>query len=73
MDWYGADPFQTLKSTISFGYKLKKKHEEMQKTMVNNNIVPAFLASVFDPSELFAVNENFSCDKSHKINVSPST
>ena len=41
--------------------------------MVNNDIVPAFLASVFDPSELFAINENFSCDKSHKISISPST
>ena len=67
LDLYGADPFQTLEPTPTFAYKLKKKQEEMQKIMVNKDIVPDFFAAVFDPSEFFAFNENLSGGKHHKF------
>ena len=59
LDSYRADPLQTLKPTKLFAHKLKQ--EEMQKIMVNKDIIPAFLASAFDSSELFDFDEKLSC------------
>ena len=69
LNWYGADPFQILKSDHIFDYKLKKKYEEMKKIMVKKDIVPTFLVSDFDPSEFFVSSEesSFTFGKHNKI------